>query len=217
MQQNLRLQFIIQQIEDYGSQAAFARAINKPPQQITQWLKGEKAIGEKIVRDIESALGLPRGYIDNDRHSKDEDLEPGTFKIAEYNVKLATNSAHGAEVIDPNNIIRHHTLNESFLTEFKVKKENLAVVQVSGDSMEYTLRSGEKVVIDKSRKEVIDNRVFAITSRNQCWVKRVRSTPKGNVWQSDNEEYREFDKDLNDGATVRIEGLVLYSLGRPVL
>ncbi len=211
--QNLRLQFIIDQIEEYGSQASFARAIGKPPQQITQWLNG-KAIGEKIARDIEIALDLPHGYMDK-TPTELEELEEGTFRIPEYEVKLAASPAnHGCEVIHPNNIIKHHVINNTFLQEFGVKEKNLAVVSVIGDSMEPTVRDKERVVIDISNRQEIDNRIFAITTRNHTWIKRLRITPAGSKWQSDNEEYREYDADLNNGSSVRIEGLVLYSLGR---
>lgn len=215
MPQESRLNFILKQIEDYGSQAAFARAINKPPQQITQWLKGEKPIGEKIVRDIETALDLPRGYIDKDQHEKNEILGDDTFKVPVYNVKLS--AGNGEEALNPEDIIDFEHISKSFLTRFRVKPESLAVVTVTGDSMLPTLVSTERVVIDKTRIESTDNKVFALTTKNHCWVKRMRITPVGERWESDNQEYRKDDYVLNDGSsTVVILGKVIYSLGRTI-
>jgi phage repressor protein C with HTH and peptisase S24 domain len=169
----------------------------------------------KKAKEIEGNLGLPDGYLDIDNEA-DEELEPGTFRVPEYNVKLAANSHVGAEVISPENIKRHHSLNDEFLIEFQVKKENLAIVSVIGDSMESTLHANELIVIDISKRERIDNRVFAITTKNCCWVKRLRITPNGERWESDNEEYKRYDDELNNGPTIVINGLVLYSLGRRI-
>jgi phage repressor protein C with HTH and peptisase S24 domain len=203
-----------------GNATNFAREaiklpLDKKPTDIYLYLNKSRNISSKKAKEIEENLGLADGYLDQNRSSNQE-LEPGTFVIPEYSVKLAASSHNGAEVISPENIIRHHTLNDTFLIQYRVKPENLAVVSVTGHSMETTLRDGEKVVIDVSRREPIDNRVFAITTKNHCWVKRLRVTTNGERWRSDNEEYREFDDELNNGTSIVIDGLVLYSLGREI-
>ncbi|HRG62252.1 MAG TPA: S24 family peptidase [Burkholderiales bacterium] len=178
-----------------------------------QVIKGNRTFGEILARKIEEKTNLPHGYLDKN-HNENDTLEPDTFRIPEYNVKLS--AGLGEEVIHPENIKRYHTFNEEFLTDFRVKKNNLAIVQVVGDSMHPTLLSNELVVIDFSQKDPLDNHVYAITTQNQTWVKRYRITPAGGKWQSDNEEYREFDKPLNDGTPVIPVGLVLFSLGRKI-
>lgn len=45
-----------------GNQAEFSRAINKAPAQINQWLNGYRNIGDGVAAQIETALGLPRGW-----------------------------------------------------------------------------------------------------------------------------------------------------------
>jgi phage repressor protein C with HTH and peptisase S24 domain len=103
------------------------------------------------------------------------------------------------------------------LTKFNSKQENSAVVKVSGKSMMPTLFEGEEILVDLSKREKIDNRLFLLTTRNELWVKRMRITPVGSFWESDNEEYRKYDDMYNDDkTTVRIVGLVLRSLGRDV-
>lgn len=211
----LRLNFIKDKIKEYGSQAELARKLNRSAQQITQWLNG-KPIGEKIARDIEEKLDLPYGYLDkNKQHKDDVELPQSKFKIYEYEAKASM--GNGIEVITPDNIIGYEIFDEKFLTDFRVKAENLAIISVVGDSMEPTLRGGGRVVIDTSVKTELDNKVFALTTKNHLWVKRLRMTPDGYKWQSDNEAHREFDRSLNETpTTVRIIGRVIYSLGRPI-
>lgn len=47
-----------------GSQAAFASAINRSPAQVNQWLTGVRGLGDGTCRVVESALGLPMGWMD---------------------------------------------------------------------------------------------------------------------------------------------------------
>jgi len=206
-----------------GNATNFAReaiklAEDKKPTDIYLYLNRARNISNKKAKQIEENLALAEGYLDQDDKNKSDEQEPGTFTIFEYDVGLAANSHCGVEVISPENIVRPHTLNDTFLTEFRVKKENLAVVKVVGDSMDPTLRDGERVVVDISRKEFIDNRVFALTTKNHAWAKRLRITPNGERWSSDNEEYRQYDDELNSSkSTIVLLGLVLYSLGRAVV
>ena len=206
-----------------GNATNFARiAIELPPDKkptdVYVYLNGSRNISNKKAKLIEKNLDLIDGYLDKSNDTDSQEQEPDTFNIPEYDVSLAADSLNGAEVLAPQNVVRIHTLNNTFLTEFRVKKENLAVVKVVGDSMDPTLRNGERVVVDISRKEFIDNRVFALTTKNHAWVKRLRITPNGERWRSDNEEYRQYDDELNGSkSTIVLLGLVLYSLGRPVI
>lgn len=199
-----------------GNVSAFAKAIEKSTSYISDIKKERRSqFTEKLARHIEEKLQLPDKFLDKTDDVINQDFDVKSFKVPEYNVQLS--AGRGAEVINPENIKGHHILNDSFLTEYRVKKENLAIVSVVGHSMNPILGDGTKVVIDISRCEPIDNKVFAITTKNHTWVKRCRITPKGVIWQSDNEEYRQFDDELNNtSSSVVIEGYVLYNLGQKV-
>ncbi len=205
-------------VKNNGGVTKFAEILNRDQSQISQWIseKKPKGIGSKIAREIEDKLDLPRGYLDKIEESKDDLVLPNNkFKIYEYEAKASM--GNGIEVVTPDNIIGYEVFDEKFLSDFRVREENLAIITVIGDSMEPTLRGGGRVVIDTSVKTEMDNKVFALTTKNHLWVKRLRMTPDGYKWQSDNSAHREFDKSLNEmPTTVRIIGRVIYSLGRPV-
>ena len=210
MSENLRLQFIIKQIEEYGSQAAFARAIGKPPQQITQWLKGEKTIGEKIVKDIEVALGLPRGYIDR----SEDYLEPVNSKIIEIPVHEATLSAG---LLNQEPVFDVLTDDKVFLTKEEIKDlqvniDKLHAFKVQGDSMQYTIPDQARVVVDRSQRDIIDNRVYAVTYGEEliARVKRLRKTAKGLLIISDNKTYEDELIEYGSGVVINIIGRVVY-------
>lgn len=212
----IRVAHVKELISQHKSQDEFANKIERKSPQISSWLSGVKNIGEKIARDIEEKLDLPYGYLDKNKQQQDDITLPvNKFKIYQYEAKASM--GNGIEVITPDNIIGYEIFDEKFLSDFRVREENLAIITVVGDSMEPTLRDGGRVVIDTSVKTEMDNKVFALTTKNHLWVKRLRMTPDGYKWQSDNEVHREFDKSLNESPTaVRIIGRVIYSLGRPV-
>lgn len=214
--EKIRVENLKKIIKNSGkSQLAFCNDAGLRNNNISDMLKGERAFTSKTARNIELKLEIPTGYLDFDNNISNVDFDVTSFKVPEYNVQLS--AGRGAEVINPENIKAHHILNDSFLTEYRVKKENLAIVSVVGHSMNPILIDGTKVVIDISRCEPLDNKVFAITTKNHTWVKRCRITPGGTIWQSDNEEYRQYDDDLNNGKSiVVIEGYVLYNLGQKV-
>jgi hypothetical protein len=47
-----------------GNQAAFARAIDRKPAQLYQWVHGLRDIGHEMARHIEKKLSLPFGFMD---------------------------------------------------------------------------------------------------------------------------------------------------------
>jgi plasmid maintenance system antidote protein VapI len=52
-----------------GTQAKLARAIKRSDAQINQWLSGYRAIGDGGAHLIETKLGLPQGWMDQDHQS----------------------------------------------------------------------------------------------------------------------------------------------------
>lgn len=49
-----------------GNQTLFAKAIKKAPAQVNQWLNGRRNIGNGVAVEIERALNLPIGSLDED-------------------------------------------------------------------------------------------------------------------------------------------------------
>lgn len=62
----LRIKNLKRLIDVVGSQAEFARRIHRLPQNVSGFLTGKKAIGNKTARHIEECLSVPVGYMDRD-------------------------------------------------------------------------------------------------------------------------------------------------------
>lgn len=180
-------------------------------------LNGKKVFEIAAAKNVEDKIYQKTGNkIFSSASSNDDEFESNTIRIPIYsNVKLSAGT--GTEANPAEEVEDFEYISRSFLTKFRVKAENLVIVEVVGDSMLPKLIATERVIVDKSQIQSIDNKVYAITTKNKLWVKRLRVTPVGEKWESDNPEYRKYDDELNNGSsTVRIIGRVIYSLGRPV-
>lgn len=145
----------------------------------------------------------------------DNYLEPVNSKIIEIPVHEATMAAG---VVDQNPTFDVLTddkvfLTESELQELQLKRENLHAFKVRGDSMQYTINDGARVVVDRKQLDIIDNRVYAITYGDELLarVKRLRKTAKGLLITSDNKAYDDELIEYSDlDVIINIIGRVVY-------
>lgn len=143
----------------------------------------------------------------------DNYLEPINSKIIEIQVHEATLAA-GYENQEPkfDTLTEEKVmLTEDELLELQVKYENLQAFKITGDSMQYTINEESKVVVDRKQKDIIDNRVYAITYGNELLarVKRLRKTAKGLLIMSDNKAYEDELIEYNSGVIINIIGRVV--------
>lgn len=95
--------------------------------------------------------------------------------------------------------------------ELRVRPNKLYVVEVSGNSMEPTLCSGDVVLIDTGQCEVMSDGVFVLQDGEDAYVKRLQRLPGGTINAiSDNAKLPNF---VLTEAT-RIIGRVVWRGGR---
>lgn len=193
------------------TQNAFCKEYGLLNPNITAMLDGQRPFTEKTARKLESNIGITLGALDE--HNSSDLINKNKISIPKYNVKA---SAGIGEIIVAENIYDYGFFDSHLLDRYGSKQENLAIITVTGKSMMPTLYEDEEILIDLSKINKMDNRLFVISTRNELWVKRMRITPNGYIFESDNEDYRYLDHLYNDTTTVRIVGLVLRSLGRDV-
>lgn len=147
----------------------------------------------------------------------DNYLEPVHSRIVEIPVHEATMSAGTLDQPPTFDVLTDDKvfLTENELQELQLKRENLQAFKVRGDSMQYTINDGARVVVDRKQRDIIDNRVYAITYGSELLarVKRLRKTAKGLLIASDN---RAYDDELieyneyNSNVVINIIGRVVY-------
>ena len=79
--------------------------------------------------------------------------------------------------------------------------------------MEPTIADGGAIIIDKSRSQIIDSRVYVISMNGDLFVKRVQRLPNGLKLISDNKFYDPLilSKDDLANSGIKICGQVIHA------
>ncbi len=133
--------------------------------------------------------------------------------ISEYHVHV---SAGGGALVTEENKRRDWPFATDYLrAELGLVKSRLAVVEVRGDSMEPTLSSGDRVLVNMTDRQVSQPGIFIIYDGDGTVVKRVEkipgSSPPRIVLISDNPIHGRYEIGSDD---VQIVGRVVWRAGR---
>lgn len=133
--------------------------------------------------------------------------------VPEYQVHV---SAGGGALVAEENKRRDWPFASDYLqNELGLTRSKLAVVEVRGDSMEPTLSSGDRVLVNMSDRQVSQPGIFIIFDGDGTVVKRVEkipgSSPQRIVLISDNPLHGKYEL---DSEVVQIVGRVVWRAGR---
>lgn len=135
----------------------------KLPEEVRQQLAAELKVDEAILG------GKPQVRA---RLKKDPDLD--VQNVDEFN---AMSAAGGGVAFDEEEKVATWPMPRPYLDEMRMSGGTLAMVPVKGDSMEPTLKSGDRVMIDMGDRNVTQPGIFVIADGNGRVVKRVETIP----------------------------------------
>lgn len=162
------------------------------------------------LADLASLLGVSLAYLVGETDVKDSESGASDLvAINEYDVRL---SAGGGALLDTENVIGTWRLPKAYLSsELRLRTRDLAVVEVEGDSMEPTLRAGDRVIVDHSDTNPAKPGIYAIWDSNATVVKRLERVPASDpmklVLISDNKNHNQYTVEAD---LVRIIGRVVW-------
>ncbi len=98
--------------------------------------------------------------------------------------------------------------NESQTATYSISKQlardlggntcHLEMIFAQGDSMMPTIEGGDSLLVDHSRKEIYDGKIYCVRIENQLYAKRLQKIPPNTVVVvSDNAKYRSFEINLS--------------------
>ncbi|MBP9742326.1 MAG: hypothetical protein KBD37_03110 [Burkholderiales bacterium] len=172
--------------EQFGNWHTLCAVIDKSSSYISEVIKGiRREFTENLARNIETKLKLHPGTLD----IKNEILCGQRYVI----VKLYSPVLSAGAGNEP--LFEEH-LGELSVPIQLVKEKNLDVtklvcLRVEGDSMEEKINDGAYVIIDTSKKEIINNKIYAFNINNLIRVKRLFNGLDGIIIRSDNPLYPE--------------------------
>ena len=190
-----------------GNQTEFARAINKSPAQVNQWMNGYRQIGDAVAVHIEKTLELPIGMLDGDPIP----TAPLPYRTDEGKYVLNPKNTEGQVLIEQLDIAGACGAGEPLLYEYpellnvvsfspeQARKlfgnrntRNIKLVSTTSDSMTPTIPSGATVFIDVSEQRFMGDAIYFFYYRGDLYLKRLQKLPNGLFAKSDNKQYDPF-------------------------
>lgn len=164
--------------------AELSRRLGKNHAYIQQYLRRNvpaslpEAVRAKLAEELDLDESLLGGRLLPDRTGRATPRLSHVREVAEYNAFV---SAGGGAVLTDEEKTGIWPLPRSYLEEMSLSGNGLAVVPVKGDSMEPTLRSGDRVLIDMGDLNVSQGGLFVLWDGVGRVVKRVERVPGSKV------------------------------------
>lgn len=170
--------------------------------------------------NIASALGVTRQYANQikDRELTKEQLD----KLNKYfNVDLTNAKSNSTGMPDENCIpipilgevsasmgygvtvyneaqTAVYPISRKLAFDLGVNTRESEIIFAQGDSMMPTIEGGDSLLVDHTRKEIYDGKIYCVRIEGQLYAKRLQKIPPNIiVVVSDNTKYRSFEIDLN--------------------
>ena len=120
-------------------------------------------------------------------------------------------SAGGGSFETSDYLGKEYSFRRDFLTR-KGNPKDMVLMRVSGDSMQPEIMDNDVVLIDQSKIDIQQGKMFAVGFEDCIYLKRIDLLPGQVVLTSTNKDYAPVIIDLNDDTTniFRVIGKVLW-------
>ncbi len=137
---------------------------------------------------------------------------PATYDLVLVPLVSARLAAGTGSLETEGDIVGHFAFRQDWLCK-KGNPDKMVFMEVTGDSMEPAICSGDMVLVDQSRTQILGHAIYAVGVNEEIYIKQVETLPGGRlVLRSINERYAPIEVllhgDLAD--SVRIIGRVIW-------
>lgn len=90
-----------------------------------------------------------------------------------------------------------YALSNKLVKDLGINNTQTEIIFAQGDSMMPTIEGGDSLLVDHSRREVYDGKIYCVRIEGQLYAKRLQKIPPNKiVIVSDNPKYRSFEIDI---------------------
>lgn len=91
-----------------------------------------------------------------------------------------------------------YSISKKLASDLGISRSRTEMIFAQGDSMLPTIEGGDSLLVDHSRKEIYDGKIYCVRIDGQLYAKRLQKIPPNTVRiVSDNEKYRSFEIDFS--------------------
>ena len=199
----------------------FARAVGVAQASLARWVKGEADPSRMNLIKIADASGVNLEWLALGIGDMDE-AKPQAVK---HDINLqASNDETFIEIEDCREVrlsagggafnngyeeITTTKVERAWLQSRRLKAKDCAMFLVSGESMYPTLKDGEEIIVDRSKRELTEGKIFVLNHNGSMLVKKVQFTYGGVELISDNPSYRPLKLDTEEAKSLVVIGQVV--------
>ncbi len=206
--------------KQHGGQTGLSKLIDKSPAQISQWINGSadsktgkaRSMKSDTAREIEIALNLPRGWMDQPINAELSQPHEGYIQLKLLDIKAAAgDGAINAEYPESVQMVEvsEKWVRKNIGNNFK----DISIITASGDSMQPTFNCGDWLFVDQAVKFYEDDGVYVFMSGAGLRVKRLQKLINGELKViSDNQKYKSETLVCNELNSIKICGKVVATL-----
>lgn len=206
--------------KQYGGQIGLSKLIDKSPAQISQWVNGSadsktgkaRSMKTDTAREIEIALNLPRGWMDQPINVEMAQPHEGYVQLKLLDIKAAAgDGAINAEYPESVQMVEvsENWVRKNIGNNFK----DISIITASGDSMQPTFSCGDWLFVDQAIKFYEDDGVYVFMSGAGLRVKRLQKLINGELKViSDNSKYKSETLECSELNSIKICGKVVATL-----
>lgn len=155
----------------------------------------EDAYNTKLSDDIRNKIL----NVYNDFQQIKQNFESGLNEFVNLPVKsdVTASMGYGVEVLDEQQT-GTYSFSKKLLRDIGADPNYSDVIFSSGDSMYPTIEGGDCLVVDKSKTDIYDGKIYCVRIQEKLYAKRLQFLPPNKINViSDNPKYKPFEVDLS--------------------
>lgn len=108
-----------------------------------------------------------------------EDIKekPILIKIA-YREDVRPAAGHGA-FVNSELITCYFEFDKRYLDDYNINSKYADIITVKGSSMEPVLNDSDRIIVDRSKKKIIDGEIYCVRVEDVCKIKKIQRVGKG--------------------------------------
>ena len=119
--------------------------------------------------------------------------------------EVVASMGYGVTVYDERQTATY-SISKKLVDDLGLSKNQTEMIFAQGDSMMPTIVGGYCLLVDRSRTEIHDGKIYCVRVDGQLYAKRLQKIPPNTIRiVSDNDKYRCFEIDLNQNPTFDFE------------
>ncbi len=184
------------------TQVEMGKALGTGRSNINFRLKGKSKIKIEEIKKLEEYFNVNLiRFLDpyeayNNSYSFDEETSDDCVSLP-VRGDVNASMGYGVTIYEENQTGVYH-ISKKLANDLNINRNSSEIIFASGDSMYPTIQGGDSLLIDRSKKEVYDGKIYCVRIDGQVYAKRLQKIPPSTIVViSDNPKYKSFEINLS--------------------